>query len=63
MSRTFKDRPYRLGGQKHPYYVAPDGHAEFTRQCRRQARAQAKAALRSGVEPEPRYPGMYAYFD
>ena len=63
MSRTDKDKPYRLGGKRTQYWCSLGGHAEFTRQCRRRARLKAKAQLRKGIEPEPRYPVEEEYFD
>lgn len=63
MSRTRKDRPYELGGQRHRYYASEKGHAKFTRSCRRIARAKAETALRKGAEPEPKYPVEEEYFD
>ena len=63
MSRTVKDRPWSLGGDKHKYWVTPTGHAKFTRQCHQMARTQAKRDLRRGVEPSPVYPVEREYFD
>lgn len=63
MSRTFKDKPYRLGGQRHPYYCTDDRHAAFTRQCRRRARRRANMQLHTGIEPPPKYPCQYEYWD
>lgn len=63
VSRTTKDRPYRLGGQRRKYYISEKHHAQFTRDCRRRARAQASQAIRTGKEPEPRYPVEKEYYD
>lgn len=63
MSRTDKDIPFRLGGQRRRYWITGKHHALFTRQGRRAARARVKAALRRGREPEPRYPIEREYYD
>lgn len=63
MSRTDKDAPYRLGGKRRRYYTSEKWHAWFTRECRRQARARASTAMRTGREPEPRYPVERSYYD
>lgn len=63
MSRTYKDRPFRLGGNRHPYFTSESAHAWFTRNCRRVARAKARNDLRNGREPQPVYPVEREYFD
>ena len=63
MSRTYKDAPYELGGQRHKYAVGETHHAWFTRHCRRVARKLAKRALKKGEEPQPVYPVQRSYFD
>lgn len=63
MSRTYKDKPWTQGGQRHRYYTSESGHAWFTRMCRRSARAKANADLRQGKEPQPVYPVEREYFD
>lgn len=65
MSRTDKDLPYELGGQRHKYACTETGHARFTKDCRMVARAKAKAKadLRNGKEPALRYAVEKSYFD
>ena len=63
MSRTDKDLPFYLGGNRHKYWTLPTGHAKFTRQVRRMARAREKQDMRRGVEPAPIYPVERSYFD
>lgn len=48
MSRTWKDRPYRLGGKRHKYYIANShgSHGKFTRLMRRLTRAFLKREVR-----------------
>jgi len=45
------------------YYISCTGHAAFTRQCRRQVRARANQALRSGRDPLPKDPKAKEYYD
>lgn len=63
MSRTYKDMPWGQGGQRRKYWASEAGHAWFTRNCRRVARAKAKNDLRNGREPQPVYPVEREYFD
>lgn len=63
MSRTHKDLPWELGGDQHKYATSPTNHSWFTRMIRRRARALAKSALRTGREPEPKYPVEHEYYD
>lgn len=60
MSRDFRDQ---RGGHRGGYYISNKNHAEFTRQCRKSARAKAKQALRKGEEPQPRYAVETLYYD
>ena len=63
MSRTDKDLPWRLGGDKHRYWIASTGHAAFKKQCQQQKRAQVRHDLSIGREPMPVYPVEREYFD
>lgn len=63
MSRTDKDLPWKLGGNRHKYLTSDKHHAWFTREMRRRIRKKAKAALRRGEEPAPRDPLAHEYFD
>ena len=63
MSRTDKDLPWELGGQRHKYWIASTGHAAFKRQCHQQKRAQVRHDLSIGREPMPVYPVEREYFD
>jgi hypothetical protein len=45
------------------YCTSPIGHAKFTRQIRKAVRNKAKTAIRSGREPEPKYPKQTEYYD
>lgn len=44
MSRTWKDKPWRLGGNRHRYYCVSNhgSHGKFTRLMRRLTRAFLK---------------------
>ena len=63
MSRTDKDLPWSLGGQRHKYWIASTGHAAFKRQCRKAARMKARADMVRGRVPSPVYPVEREYFD
>jgi hypothetical protein len=63
MSRTDKDLPWRMGGKRTRYWVSPKHHAWFTTNCRRRARRAANSDVRRGVEPSPKMPVEYEYFD
>jgi len=47
MSRTYKDRPYKLGGDRHKYYCVSNhgSHGKFTRLMRRLARKDLNRQL------------------
>lgn len=47
MSRTYKDKPYHLGGQRHKYYVVNNhgSHGKFTKEMRRKTRSDLKNQL------------------
>lgn len=47
MSRTYKDRPYKLGGDRHKYYCISNhgSHGKFTRLMRRLARKDLNRQL------------------
>lgn len=62
VSRDYRDK---RGGHTRGRYAccAVAKHAEFTRECRRNGRHNAKQALRRGEEPEPMYPRERDYFD
>lgn len=42
MSRTYKDKPYSLGGSRHKWYIADNlnSHGKFTRLMSRLARRE-----------------------
>ena len=63
MSRTYKDKPYHLGGQRHKYYCSPNGHAAFTRFARRQARHDLNRQFKSTGELILKSRWDYIYFD
>jgi hypothetical protein len=61
---TYKDRPYELGGDRHPHSLANlRGYPKFKRMVRRIARRKAREKLRAGQEPAPRIPVEYEYYD
>ena len=66
MSRTWKDRPWRLGGNRHRYYCVSNhgSHGKFTRLMRKLTRA----FLRQEMQRDPdsaakRSPWQKEYFD
>lgn len=59
MSRDYRDKP---GGHTNKTMVT-SSPTEFYKNCRRQARRQAKQALRQGIEPDPKYPIETEYWD
>lgn len=66
MSRTWKDKPYRLGGDRHKYFCVNNhgSHGKFTRLMRRLTRA----FLRQEMQRDPdsaakRSPWQKEYFD
>ncbi len=64
MAHTDKDQPYKFTGKwTHKYWISPKNHGAFTKAIRRTVRSRAKQELRSGREPQPRYPDEKAYFD
>lgn len=65
MSRTHKDKPWRLGGNKHKWWIAANhgAHGKFTRQMRRAARRCSNAQVRQGETPYRKSKFNYEYFD
>ncbi|MDO5358724.1 MAG: hypothetical protein Q4E80_05010 [Slackia faecicanis] len=66
MSRTRKDRPWRLGGDRHKWVTAANhgAHGKFTAMMRRKRRREENLLVRSGEErPSPRSRWRYEYFD
>lgn len=66
MSRTWKDRPWRLGGNRHRYYCVSNhgSHGKFTRLMRRLTRAFLKRSLQSDPDlAEKRSYRERMYFD
>ncbi len=66
MSRTKKDRPWRLGGDRHKWHIVANhgAHGKFTTAMRRLRRREEMALLASGEErmpPKSRW--RYEYFD
>lgn len=63
MSRDYRDKP---GGHAPGKWYLANGSRWvrfMKRQCRRNARAKVKDALRHGMEPQPRYPVERVYLD
>lgn len=64
MARTFKDRPYELGGDRHPHVLANlRGYPKHKRSTRRRARMAANTDLRIKDDAEPKYPVESEYYD
>ena len=65
MSRTYKDRPWRLGGNRHRWFIVANhgAHGKFTRLMRRRRRAEEREELSRNGEVPPRSRWRYEYFD
>lgn len=65
MSRTYKDRPYRLGGKQHRYICCNchGAHGKFTRLMRRLRRRAEMRELRMNGDVPPKTYHRYMYFD
>lgn len=66
MSRTLKDRPWRLGGDRHKWVIVANhgAHGKFTTEMRRARRREEKQLLAGGEERMPRKSRWrYMYFD
>lgn len=65
MSRTWKDRPYRLGGSRHRWLCCDSGrtHAQFVRIMSRLRRRAEMESLRRHGEVPKRTRHRYKYFD
>ncbi len=66
MSRTHKDRPWRLGGDRHKWMTAANhrAHSKFTAAMRRKRRRKESPLVRNGEEkPSPRSRWRHEYFD
>ncbi len=65
MSRTYKDKPWKLGGNNHKWRIVANhgAHGKFTRQMRRAARRDLNAQVKAGQEPHRKSKHNYEYFD
>lgn len=66
MSRTWKDRPYRLGGDRHRWYCVDNhgSHGKFTTLMRRLTRRFLKQELdRDPDSAAKKSPHQKEYFD
>lgn len=65
MARTFKDRPWRLGGDRHKYVIVANHgrHGKFTTSMRRARRREEKQLLNYGGDVPPKSKFRYLYFD
>lgn len=66
MSRTWKDRPYSLGGDRHKWCIVSNhgSHGKFTKLMRRLRRAFLKREVRDNPdEAATRTPYDRMYFD
>mgnify|MGYP006934868302 CR=1 FL=1 len=66
MSRTRKDRPWHLGGDRHAWVTVSNhgAHAKFTTAMRRKRRREENLVVKMGEEkPSPRSRWRYEYFD
>ncbi len=64
MSRTYKDKPYSLGGSRHKWYTADNhnSHGKFTRLMSRLARRELDRSVSNGELIKKSKFGYY-YFD
>lgn len=65
MGKTWKDRPWRLGGNRHKWYIASHHgeHGKFTRLMRRRRRHEEALYLKDHGEVPRRSRFRYEYFD
>lgn len=65
MSRTFKDKPYHLGGNQHKYCVVNNhgSHGKFTKEMRKATRADLKNKFSRDGELVHKSKHQYEYFD
>lgn len=66
MSRTWKDRPWRLGGSQHRYFCVNNhgSHGKFTRLMRRLTRAFLKREVRMDPDSaQEKSPYQKEYYD
>ena len=65
MSRTWKDKPYHLGGQKHKYYVVNNhgSHGKWTKEMRRKVRNDLKSQCLRFQDLIKKSKYRYEYFD
>lgn len=66
MSRTLKDRPWRLGGDRHKWVIVANhgAHGKFTTEMRRARRREENQLLADGEKRMPRKSRWrYMYFD
>lgn len=65
MSRTRKDRPWRLGGQRHRYYVSGEHgqHARFKRAMKRMRRRYCDRWVMRHDDVPGKSWHQYMYFD
>lgn len=63
MSNTYKDKPERLGGQKHKYCCGSKNHGRFTRDMRRQTRHDLNRQFARTGELITKSRWQYAYYD
>lgn len=56
MSRTWKDRPYRLGGKRRKWFIVGNHwtHGRFTKLMRRLARRDLGRAFKADPDSAPR---------
>lgn len=65
MSRTFKDKPYHLGGQRHKYVVVNNhgSHGKWTKEKRQATRADLKRQFERTGELITKSKYQKEYFD
>lgn len=65
MSRTAKDRPWHLGGQRHKWHICANhgAHGKFATAMRRARRRQERRELRKTGDPHRKSRWRYYWFD
>lgn len=66
MSRTFKDRPYKYGGDRHKYFCCNNhgSHGKFVRLMSRLRRRHLQRSMQADPDmAEKRSHWRYLYFD